>query len=244
MVVGLLAACGPAEPVVDEPTYTYKDGVFEGISDSSRGYAAVRLFIVRDNIIHVDIVEYDNMGLAKDPDIYGGDRYTLLVESHEALAGQIIAANSADIEGFTGATSTANKVKEAAARALDKALVDRPAGGKYFDGTFFGMSDRTARGWGTAEVTIENDQIVDIKLAGTTTRRDEDGNLMLDVKNQGLWIFKDETYAWEPYHEAKEAIAAALTESQGAEVDIYTGATGSSRQWMQAVQKALEAAIR
>jgi len=57
-------------------------------------------------------------------------------------------AGTWDVDVFTGATSTSTKVKDAARRALGKALMDRPAGGVYYDGTFMAMSDRTGRGWG------------------------------------------------------------------------------------------------
>ncbi|MBT9159466.1 MAG: FMN-binding protein [Dehalococcoidia bacterium] len=245
VILGVAAACPAPVVVAPEPIYTYKDGVFEAVSDSVRGYAWVRLFIARDEILHVDIVEYDGMGMAKDLDIYSGDRFTLLPAALEALTTRIVAANTWDVEVFTGATATSNKVRQAAQRALEKALVAPPPDvGKYFDGTFMGKSDVTFRGWHFALVTIENDTIVAIKLEGTTPLRDEARAIILDAKNRGTWVVKGADYPWEPYLEAKVVIAERMLEAQNHEVDIFTGATGSSLGWMQAVQRALETALR
>ncbi len=251
LVLALLAGCGNGEPTTtngDDPppveTFTYNDGVFEAVSDDSRGFAWVKLFVVRDEIVDIEIVEHDNMGEAKDYDVYGGDRFTELQAAHEALAARIVAQNTWDVDVFTGATSTSTKVMEAAQRALDKALVERTGTTTYFDGTFLGASTVGSRGFGVALVTIANDVITDVELLETTTWRDDDGNLMMDAKNRGLWIFKDEDYSHAEFHEAQEAIAQAMIDSQSFQVDVFTGATSSSNKWMEAVERALEAAKR
>ena len=43
-----------------------------------------------------------------------------------------------------------------------------------------------------------------------------------------------------PYHDAKPIIVAEMLRTQSPEVDTFTGATGSSNQWMQAVALAME----
>jgi len=245
--VGLVAACGPADDdpdPADDAQYEYNDGVFEAVSDESRGYARVRLFISRDEILEADIIEYDNTGMAKDPDVYGGDRYTMLPEAHETLKQQIVQENTWDVDTVTDATSTSDKVRQAAQRAMEKALVERPDDGEYFDGTFMGVSEQGPRGWGIAIVTIENDEIVGVQLEETTVRRDEDGEVAMDAKQRALWDLKDEDYQWDQFHEAQEAIAEAIVEAQDPQVDVYSEATSSSLMWMEAVEDALQNATR
>ncbi|MDQ7794711.1 MAG: FMN-binding protein [bacterium] len=242
-VLVLAAGCRPGGAAQD--AYVYRDGVYTGVSDgATTGYVQAKVFIAGDEILGIDVVEHDGTGLAKVYALYGGDRFTVLQESHDTLARRMMDAATWDVEAFTGATSTSDKVKEAVRRALDKALVDRPGTGVHFDGTFMGMSDRTARGWGLAWVTIKDGKITEIKLAGTQPRRDAEGQPVMDGWGNPTWALKDEAYPHPPYHEGKIAIARALVDSQGARVDTFTGATSSSRQWMQAVERAMEAARR
>ncbi len=240
MSVMLLAGCGPRTP-----TFTYRDGVFTAVSEAdAKGYAWVKVFIAADDIMHLDIIEFDGTGLAKDYDVYGGDRFTILKEAHRTLADRIVEADTWEVDAFTGATGTSVKVKDAVRRALDRALADRPGTGTYYDGTFMAISDRTSKGWGIAWVTLKDDRIVEVKLAGTTPQRDAEGKVMTDAKLNALWALKDDSYPHQPYHEAKQAIAQAIVTAQRPEVDAYTGATGSSGQWVQAVRRALDAATR
>ncbi len=103
------------------------------------------------------------------------------------------------------------------------------------------ISDATERGWGIAWVTLENDEIIGIKLEGTTPAQ-EDGEDVFDAVGRQVFALKGEEYPWEPYQEAKEVIAEDIVASQSPDVDTYTEATGASNQWMQAVERALEAA--
>ncbi len=85
-----------------------------------------------------------------------------------------------------------------------------------------------------AWVTLENDDIIDLVLEEAVPANGEDYKL------------KDEEYGQEQgytgFHEAQEELPQRFIEAQGAEVDIYSGATGSSELWMDAVANALEAA--
>lgn len=218
----------------------YKDGTFEAVSQESRGYAKVNLTIKDDEITGVSIVEYTNLGEEKIYEIYG-ERFPELKEAHNTLASHMVEQNTWDVDDFTGATSTSTKVREAAKLALQKAQVE-PVDSTYFDGTFMGISDRGERGWGIALVTIKDDKITAIELKETTPRRDEDGENMLDSAGNQLFAEKDEDYGWEEWHEARVALAESMLESQGTDVDDFTGATSSSEKWKQAFERALEAA--
>ncbi|WP_353894512.1 FMN-binding protein [Proteinivorax hydrogeniformans] len=216
MALGLFAGCsGDAEPQT-----------FVGLSDEGRGYAEVELTMQGDEIVEVNIVEYTNMGEAKDYASYGNpDRFSgeELKEAHESLAEQIVETNSADVDAHTGATSTSNKVVQAVERALAKANDD--VEGDYLDGTFFGRHEGE-RGYYIAHVTIENDAITAVNLEET----------------QGVGSeaeLKDEEYGYEDWLPAREEMQERFVNENSADVDAYTGATGSSEGWMEAVQDAL-----
>ncbi len=231
------AGCEPEEDVVHD--LQYEDGVYTAVSQEDRGYVEVTLTVENDEITDVEIVEYDELGVEKIYEDYH-ERFPELEEAHETLASRLMEENTWDIDGFTGATSTSDKVSEAARFALEKAGVEEPDN-KYFDGRFMGISDATERGWGIAYITIENDEIVDVELEETMPAQ-EDGEDVFDAVDRQVFELKEEDYDWDEFHEAQEVIAERILESQSHEVDTYTEATGSSENWMQAVKRALVAA--
>ncbi len=240
---GVLFGCAPPaepdEPADDPPEDgTYRDGTFEAVSQGDEGgFVHVALEIESDEIVHVEITEYDGVGKEKLYDAYPLPK---LQEAHETLAERMAEENTWEVDTFSGATSTSEKAREAARFALERASFD-PPGQTYFDGTFMAISDATDRGWGIAWVTLEDDRITDIELVGTKPK-EEDGEPVLDDAGQQIFQIKPEDYEWEPYLEAREVIAERMLEAQGPEVDAYTDATLSTNQWQQAVERALEAA--
>jgi len=98
------------------------------------------------------------------------------------------------------------------------------AGGNvYQDGTFMGFSNATDRGYVDAEVTIENDRIVDVVIRGY-------GDLGTE---------KPDDYPWDEYHEALEVLPQLYVERNHWDVDIISAATGTANQANQAVYRAL-----
>ncbi len=93
----------------------------------------------------------------------------------------------------------------------------------YEDGTFMGYSDATDRGYVDAEVTFENDQILDVVLRGY-------GDLGTE---------KPEGYPWSEYHQAIDDLPELYVERDHWDVDIITEATGTSLQANQAVYRAM-----
>lgn len=242
VAVGLLAGCGGGE------TATYNDGTYTAVSDAPEtdrypsgfdGSLELTLTIADDVVTDVSIVEYDGHGDVKDYDTYGQEGLfdgSNLEAAHNALAEAIIEANDWDVDAYSGATGTSDKVREAAQRAFEKALVDK-ADGEYFDGTFMGLTDVDERGSRLiAWVTIEDDAIVDVVFAETYDS--ESG-------------FKDESYGSEQagftienLEEAYAALAAAMVEANSADVEAFSGATGTSEKAVEAVQDALDVAKR
>lgn len=219
---------------------TYNEGVFVAVSEGDdRGFAEVSLTIENDEIIDIQITEYDGLGVEKLYETYG-QRFEYMEEAHEYLSEEIIANNTWDVDVYSGATSTSGNVKQAARFAMEKALLEEPEQ-TYFDGTFMARSDGNERGWHIAWVTLENDEIVDVNLAGTTPV-EEDSEPVLDEAGRQVFEMKDDDYPHDPFHEGQEIIAELIVDRQDTEVDVYSEATSSSKQWMEAVYKAKEMA--
>lgn len=204
----------------------YVDGTYEAYSDANeRGFGKVVVTIENDEIVDIELSEFRGTGVEKD------ENYTY-DEFHEALAempGRFLEANSADVETFTGATSSSEKWIQAVERALEMALVEPADDNEFFNGTFFGASDLGERGRSVAFVTFENDEIVEVVLHDT--QLNDDGE-----------AFKPEDYQYEEYFDAQEAMAERFIEANGTDVDTFTGATSSSNNWITAVERAMEAA--
>ena len=245
LMILLIAGCAPPEPE-PAPQPQPEEEPVEGVSEveavsqaDERGYAHVTLTMENDTISDVMIVEFDGVGMEKIYEDYH-QRWPYLEDAHNELAQSMVEENTWDVDMVSGATGTSEKVREAASFALQKARGEAPET-EHFDGTFMGLSDATEKGWGIAWVTLENDEIVDLRLEGTTPAQ-EDGEEVTDNVGRQVFVIKGEDYPWEPYHEAKEVIAEDIVETQSTEVDTYTEATGSSQQWMEATERAMEAA--
>lgn len=92
------------------------------------------------------------------------------------------------------------------------------------DGTYVGWSDAGARSMQYAKVFIKDGEIAGVILREYTDRLVEKD-----------WT----TYGWPQFGEAARSLGAKFVEAQSAEIDVYTGATGSSTGWIQAVERAL-----
>ncbi|SCY39562.1 FMN-binding protein [Alkaliphilus peptidifermentans] len=243
LLIGILAAgmiacsSNDAEPSVTPPAASedtdsnlYNDGTYTAVSDATdKGYGAVTVTIVNDEITEIELFEYNGFGDEK-PESYAYEAYH---EAKEAMPAKFIEANGTDVEIFTGATSSSTKWIQALERALEMAKTESDSEATYFDGTFLGSSDVGEKGRGVAWVTIENDKIVSVELKASTFEA--------DTKKE---VFKGEEYPYEPFHEAVTEMAERFVEANGDEVEIFTGATGSSTQWQQAVERALGKAAR
>ncbi len=240
-VIVMAIGCAPG----GERTKAYRDGIFKGISQGGEhGYAEVTLTVSNDQIVDIKIVEYDGLGVDKIPEIYPvyvDDTWRpLLAEAHPTLADRIAGQNTWDVETVSGATLTSNRIKEATRFALEKAGIEPPEK-EYFEGTFMAISNRNGNGWHIAWVTIEDDQIVDVRLEGVIAKKDNAG-LLFDEAGRRLFEMKMGEYPFDYYHEARINLARKIIEAQSPEVDIFTGATNSSSDWMVAVDRALQAA--
>ena len=195
-----------------------EDGEYVGYSEADdNGYVEAVISLEDGEITAVELTEYTDLGEAKGED-YPWDEWH---EAMEVLPERFIEADSADVDVVSGATGTSEKAMGAVEMALMKA-----EGVETFDGTYLGTSAEDNGGWGVAWVTVEGESIVDVRLEEVTDGEE----------------FKDEDYQWDEFHEAREEMPERFIEADSPDVDAYTGATGSSEMWMEAVKSALEKA--
>ncbi len=206
----------------DEETGPYADGDHTGYSDPGpRGYVSARVVVQRGTITHVELREFQGDGTEKTPETYDYEEWA---EAAEDLPWAVLEEQSANVDVVAGATSTSNKFMQAVRRALgEEAAFDM---GPYEDGTYVGRSDETERGdWVEAEVNILLGTIVAVSM--------EEYRADGEPKSP-------ETYDYEPWVEAAEALPQAVVDAQSADVDAVAGATSTSNLFIQAVERALE----
>lgn len=203
------------EPAMSDGTYT----TYSSASDRG-GFVQAEVTIEDDGIVGVELAEYQNDYVPKDED-YDWDEWH---EAMKVLPERFIEANSHEVDIITDATSTSNMAIDAVEKALTRASGDEDP----FDGTFVGRSDESDRGaYGVATVTVVGGEIEDVGLE--------------EVQDDGEFKNED-NYDYEEFFEAQEEMPKRFAEANSPDVDIYTGATGSSEMWMQAVKRALEKA--
>ncbi|MDO4476329.1 MAG: flavocytochrome c [Lachnospiraceae bacterium] len=139
----------------------------------------------------------------------------------EELAAQLVAAQSADIDGVAGATMTSDAVRKAAGELLSGGA-DEEAAPATADGNLYNPGTYTGTGIGfggeiTAEVTVSENAIESVVLTG-------------DKETVNIGSF------------AVEMLDDAILDAQTPKVDALTGATVTSRAIFRAVNGALEAA--
>ncbi|MFW5855890.1 MAG: FMN-binding protein [Bacillota bacterium] len=191
---------------------------YVGYSEAdSHGYMEAEVTLDNSDIVDVSLVEYNDKGAPKDED-YDWDEFH---EAMEELPERFVEENSADIDTYSGATGTSEKAMDAVKQALAKA-----DGEETFDGTYMGISEEGDFGQGVVLVTVEDENITEVELK--------------EVDDEGE--FKDEDYSYGDWYDASQELTESFVEENSAEVDVYSGATYSSEQWMEAVEKALEKA--
>lgn len=199
----------------------YFDGIFQGRSKAdNHGYGIALVEIKDDRIIGVELKEVDEKGELKDFSTYPHEPSR---EAHRELSQRFIQNNSPNIENFTGATHSTYKYKEAVANALVKATIEKDLP-DLIDGTYVAVSDATSQGYSSAMVTVENNMIAQVKL-----KQYDQASVEEDF----------DSYEYEPSVNANRELPWAFVAAQSFDVDIVTGATYSSQQYIQAVERAL-----
>ncbi len=226
----VLTGCNQQPPA---STTTYKDGTYVSVSDANdKGYMKAEVTIKDDKIEAVTLVGIDSLGLEKTEDYPYAQYHSAIVD----LAEEMVSKNTWDVDSVTGATGTSDQSKQAAQRAMEKALVEPASSNKYFDGTFMAISEQTDKGWTIAWVTLEDDTITDVKIVSTTKKTNEDGS--------SSFVRKDDSYPYPTYFEALELIPERIVEKNSTDIEAVTGATSTTTQAIEAVEQALTQAAR
>ncbi|MFY9414140.1 MAG: FMN-binding protein [Tepidanaerobacteraceae bacterium] len=202
----------------------YFDGIFQGRSKAdNHGYGIALVEIKDDRIVRVELKEVDEKGELKDFSTYPHEPSR---QAHRELPERFVQSNSAGIDNFTGATHSTDKYKEAVRNALVKARIEKDLP-NLIDGTYLAVSDVSNLGYSSARVTVENSFIVQVDL------KEYDQNS----------VEKDfDLYEYEPSVNANRELPWAFVAAQSPRVDMVTGATYSSKQCIQAVERAIEKA--
>ena len=212
-------------PEEEEPSESYASGTFTASSQGFGGEVTVTLTIEDGVLTAVDVV---------------GDKETNGIGSRavELMPESMLAQNSVEVDGVSGATFTSNAIKTAAAAAL----ADSGAGLKAVEASAEAQSMTPGTYYGEAygkwaEGTIEGERfgspavIEPTKVAVTV---DETSILKVEVLSTS-----DTPGFTEP---CIERIPAAIVENQSIAVDTVTGATMTSNAILSGVTQALEQA--
>ena len=203
------SASEPAEPASAE--VKYKAGTYSKESQGHGGKIKVTAEFTEDAIkdISLDLsAETDSIGKA----------------AAETLIKEILEAQSADIDGVSGATETSDAVKRALQAAIDEAKgIQKPDSGDktpLTDGTY--TASATSFGFTgdmVGEVTIKDGKLSDIKITEETD------------SVTGQW-----------FKTAEEKLIPRIIEAQSIGIDSVSGATTSSGAIKKIVASAIDAA--
>ncbi len=227
VTVAALAGCAPQA--------IHNDGTFIAVSDATdRGFVRAEVTVARDKITAVKLTEFGSLGVEKGPQYGYAPFHTFLAE----MPKRFVDKNSWDVDTVSQATASSNHAKQAVLRATQMARKTKSTAATMWDGTFMAISDQTDRGWGIAWVTITGGKISRVVLHETrpAPERDAAGSVIFERKPAD--------YAFAPYHEAIVELPKRFVAKNSAQVDVFTGATGTSSNSMQAVQRALDSAKR
>lgn len=220
VILVLIAGCRPR---------TYNDGSYKGTSTAdSYGYAVAEVVIRKDRIVSVNLIEITEKGEQKDYETYP---YPQAKTANETMARRFVEKNSAEVDVVAGATNSSSKYILAVKHALEKARKKPLVTTRYFDGTYMGVSAKDEYGRGIAWVTIQNDRITKVVLE--------------EVMPDGKFKFSDigSAYSYPRVLEARDVMQRRFAEANGPNVDAFSGATQTSKKWVDAVTDALNNAF-
>lgn len=216
------------QPSTVASTVQYQDGTYEGSARGFKGLVTVSVTV--ENGLITDIEDVSN-----------NDTPSFFERCWSVVTGDIIEAQSADVDAVTGATyssvgimdavadalsgqtSTASTTsesieadtsqQESAAASSEESASSSVAAGQYADGVYTG-SGTGFRGETVVEVTVQNGLITDIT---ETSKQDDD----------------------QFFYRAWTTVIEEIITAQAVEVDAVSGATFSSNSILEAVSDAL-----
>ncbi len=200
------AACALMLAVSGTALADYKPGTYEEVVRGMGGKVYFEITFDETSLVDIKITKHhETEGF--------GDR------AIENVIPAIIAAQSTEVDNWSGATITSEAIKKAVTQAMEEAYVEgeaAPAGAAFVPGTY----EEVVRGMGGKvyfEITFDENSLVDIKI---TKHHETEG-------------FGDR---------AIENVIPAIIAAQSTEVDNWSGATITSEAIKKAVTLAMEAA--
>ena len=177
------------------------DGTYQGLSDAGMHPGLiVEVVVAGEQVTDVKVLSHGETPGISDPAIAG-------------MPANIIAAQSTEIDGVSGATMTSNAIKEAVANAL-AAEPGYKVPVAYADGTYEGSSDEGMHPGLKVSVVVTDGKISEVKV-------------IAHEETEGI---SDPAIAGVP---------TAIVESGSPDVDVVSGATYTSKAIIDAVKKAL-----
>ena len=137
---------------VSAGAYAYTPGTYTAAIAGQNGPVKVEVTTSADKILSVKIVDQ------KETEGIGS-------KAVAALPAEIVKAQSADVQGITGASVSSAAIKKAVQECLNQAQGKKAAPLALKNGTFEGKAYGN-NGWLTVEVTIKDNKITDIKTPG------------------------------------------------------------------------------
>lgn len=207
----------------------WEDGTYEAWSDATaRSIDYAKVFIKDGKIAGVIIKEFTDRLVEKDYATYSWPQYKEALRTHGA---KYVAAQSADVDIVTGATSSSKGWNQAVERALLKADPNAKVTNEYFDGVFLGRSETGARSYyEVVWVTLKDDKVVDMKFQ------------RIGVEEDDYRVITLEEYPWPLLGPARDEYRENAIKAAPGMADAVTGATGSTEMWDNAVLDALDRA--
>ncbi|ADH97811.1 FMN-binding protein [Salisediminibacterium selenitireducens] len=185
---------------------TLTDGVFEASGEGYNDDIVVEVTVEDGEIVNIEILSHD------ETDGIGTD-------ATDELPGIIVEANSADVDGISGATYSSDGIKEAVQNALDESAAAGGNGGAAGD-LADGVYETAAEGYNddiVVETTVEGGVIVSVEILS----HDETDGIGTD---------------------ATDELPGMIVDANSADIDGVSGATYSSDAIKEAVQAAMDEA--
>ena len=191
-----------ADVDLEDPEEEPEEGeVYTGAAEGFNDDITVEVTVLDGEITGIEIIEHD-----ETPDYFD--------DAVPEITDRIIEAQSTEVDAVSGATATSEGIMAAVDAALADVDLEAPEEEEAEDDVYQG----TAEGYGgdlELEVTLENDEIIDIEILSHS---------------------ETEGFA----EDALEEVPSSIIETQSTDVDAVSGVTKTSEAIMEAVESALE----
>lgn len=218
VILAALALVGAAI-ISSSASAKYRDGSWYGVTkDPAHSDTVVEVVIKGGKITDVNVI-------MPTEEYVKGEKYAPALEAYTKIPKAIVEKQSPNVDVVSKATGSSKSYIQAVTMALANAEAKGPlkGGAKWHDGNYVGVVRDPKHGDVIVEVVIRNSKMAEVNVISPTAKQMAD-------------------YKYAPGKEAYKEIPARILKAQSPDVDIYTGATSSSKKYMDAVRGALKQA--